>query len=73
MINRDDVLSKAVEDCLKELYTLVVPKVTWEEFKKECKNYSEKYKKWESERKTNSELDKKSRIECIGPPKLYIY
>jgi hypothetical protein len=47
MISRDDVLSKAVDDCLKELYTLVVPKVTWEEFKEECKIYSNKYKAWE--------------------------
>lgn len=73
MISRDDVLSKAVNDCLKELYTLVVPKVTWEEFKEECKIYSEKYKKWESERKINSELDKKSRIECIGPAPYEFY
>ena len=67
MINRDNVLSKAVDECLKELYTLVVPKITWEKFKEECKIYSEKYKKWESERKTNPELDKKSITECIGP------
>ena len=73
MINRDDVLSKAVNDCLEELYTLVVPKITWKEFKKECKIYSEKYKKWESERKINSELDKKSRTECIGPAPYEFY
>ena len=73
MINRDDVLNKAVEDCLKELYTLVIPKVTWEEFKEECKIYSEKYKKWESERKINPELDKKSRDECIGPSPYEFY
>jgi len=73
MISRDDVLSKAIDDCLKELYTLVVPKVTWEEFKEECKIYSEKYKKWESERKINSELDKKSKTECIGPAPYEFY
>ena len=73
MINRDNVLSKAVDDCLEELYTLVVPKVTWEEFKEECKIYSEKYNKWESERKINSELDKKSRTECIGPAPYEFY
>lgn len=73
MINRDNVLSKAVDDCLEELYTLVVPKITWKEFKKECKIYSEKYKKWESERKINSELDKKSRTECIGPAPYEFY
>jgi hypothetical protein len=47
MINRDNVLSKAVNDCFEELYTLVVPKITWEEFKEECKIYSNKYKAWE--------------------------
>lgn len=73
MISRDDVLSKAVDDCLKELYTLVVPKITWEEFKEECKIYSEKYKKWESERKINLELDKKSKTECIGPAPYEFY
>ena len=73
MISRDDVLSKAIDDCLKELYTLVVPKVTWEEFKEECKIYSEKYKKWESKRKINSELDKKSKTECIGPAPYEFY
>jgi hypothetical protein len=73
MINRDDVLSKAVNDCLEELYTLVVPKITWEEFKEECKIYSEKYKKWESKRKINPELDKKSRTECIGPAPYEFY
>jgi hypothetical protein len=73
MINRDDVLSKAINDCLKELYTLVIPKVTWEEFKEECKIYSEKYKKWESERKTNLESDKKSKTECIGPAPYEFY
>jgi len=73
MINRDNVLSKAVDDCLEELYTLAVPKITWEKFKEECKIYSEKYKKWESERKINSELDKKSRTECIGPAPYEFY
>ena len=47
MINRDNVLSKAVDECFEELYTLVVPKITWEEFKEECKIYSNKYKAWE--------------------------
>lgn len=73
MINRDNVLSKAVDNCFEELYTLVVPKITWEEFKEECKIYSEKYKKWESERKINPELDKKSKTECIGPAPYEFY
>jgi len=57
MINRDDVLSKAVDDCLKELYTLVVPKITWEEFKKECKNYSNRFQTWENFRRAQIKKD----------------
>ena len=67
MISRNDVLSKAIDDCLEELYTFVVPSVTWEEFKEECKIYSEKYKKWESEKSD------KSKKECIGPAPYEFY
>ena len=66
-MTRDDVISKAINECIEELYTFVVPSVTWEEFKKECKEYSEKYKKWESE-----ESDK-SKKECIGPAPYEFY
>lgn len=48
MLSRYELLGKAADDCLEELYTLVQPKVTWEKFKEECKIYSEKYKEWES-------------------------
>lgn len=57
MINRDDVLSKAVNDCLEELYTLVIPKITWEEFKKECKNYSSRFQTWENFRRAQTKKD----------------
>ena len=67
MISRNDVLSKAIDDCLEELYTFVVPSVTWEKFKEECKIYSEKYKKWESEKSD------KSKKECIGPAPYEFY
>ena len=46
-MTKDNVISDAIEKCLKELYTLAVPSITWEEFEKECIEYSEKYKKWE--------------------------
>ena len=69
-MTRDNVISDAIEKCLKELYTLAVPSVTWEEFEKECIEYSEKYKKWESERKEN---ENKSRKECIGPAPYEFY
>ena len=66
-MTRDDVISKAINECIEELYTFVVPSVTWEEFKKECKIYSEKYKKWESEKSD------KSKKECIGPAPYEFY
>lgn len=47
MISRSDVLSQAVDQCMKELYSLVTPKVSWEEFKEENKIYSKKYEAWE--------------------------
>ena len=72
-MTKDNVISDAIEKCLKELYTLVVPSITWEEFEKECIEYSEKYKKWESERKENKELENKSRKECIGPAPYEFY
>lgn len=39
MKTRHDVLSEAVEEALKECYKLAQPKVTWEDFKKENKEY----------------------------------
>ena len=72
-MTKDNVISDAIEKCLKELYTLAVPSITWEEFEKECIEYSEKYKKWESERKKNKELENKSRKECIGPAPYEFY
>lgn len=72
-MTKDNVISDAIEKCLKELYTLVIPSITWEEFEKECIEYSEKYKKWESERKKNKELENKSRKECIGPAPYEFY
>ena len=72
-MTKDNVISDAIEKCLKELYTLAVPSITWEEFEKECIEYSEKYKKWESERKENEELENKSRKECIGPAPYEFY
>lgn len=47
-MTRNDVISQAIDQCLKELYSYVQPKVTWEEFEKENKTYSKKYKIWEN-------------------------
>lgn len=47
MIYRQDVLSTAVEECLKALYKEAQPKVTWEEFKQLNKDYKEGPKPFE--------------------------
>ncbi len=47
---RSDVISQAIEQCLKELYSYVQPKISWEEFEKENKIYSKKHRTWESYR-----------------------
>ena len=47
MITRNKVLSQAVDECMKELYSLAQPSVDWDEFVKENKIYSEKFEVWE--------------------------
>lgn len=41
MITREDVLRNAAEACMKELYSLALPKVQWEDFVKQNKEYKE--------------------------------
>ena len=47
MITRDDALCHAADDCMKELYSFSQPSIEWDEFVKENKIYSEKYREWE--------------------------
>jgi hypothetical protein len=47
MITRDDVISSAVDNCIKELYSLAQPSVEWDKFIKENKIYSKRYEAWE--------------------------
>ena len=42
MLTRNDVLSNAADECMKELYSLAQPSIEWEKFIKENKNYVEK-------------------------------
>ena len=44
---RDDVIIEAIEQCMKELYTLVQPEVKFSDFMKECEEYSKKYEEWQ--------------------------
>ena len=48
MITRNDVLSQAVNECMKELYSLATPHIEWKDFIKECEIYSNLYKEWEA-------------------------
>jgi hypothetical protein len=47
MKTRDEVLSQAAEECLKDFYNYAVPKVSWEDFLKENQEYTKKYNEWE--------------------------
>lgn len=65
MISRRDILSKAADDCMKELYTLVQPAIEWDDFIDQCNIYSSKYKEWEKH--DNPEWEDKHINDCIGP------
>lgn len=67
MITRRDVLSRAADDCLKKLYTLVQPAVEWEDFIKQCEEYTSKYNEWEKNRDNHPEWKDKRINDCIGP------
>ena len=84
MVTRNELLSRAIDECLKELYSFVQPNVTWEEFIVQNKVYTNLYKEWENYRKSEDEgllkeydekLDwkNKSRKECIGPAPYEFY
>lgn len=46
-MNRQKVLEEAVNKCMKELYSLAQPKISWEDFIEENKKYLEKEKEFE--------------------------
>lgn len=45
-MTRNDVLGKAIDECLKEVYTMVQPEVSWEDFIQQNKEYLEKEKEY---------------------------
>ena len=86
MIDRRDVLSKAADDCIKELYSLAVPKVEWKDFVKQNEIYIKKHEEWEDYKKAEKENKKlykeyneklgwegKTIVECIGPKPYEFY
>lgn len=48
MVTRREILIKAADDCMKELYKYAQPKVEWSDFVQQCNVYTEKYKEWEA-------------------------
>lgn len=46
MKSRRDVLANAIDECLKEVYTLVQPSVEWDDFLKQNKEFLEREKKY---------------------------
>lgn len=61
-MNRTDVLSQAVDQCIKEIYSYAQPKVEWNKFLEENKDYSKKYKEWEQ-----SSDENKPSLKELGP------
>ena len=45
-MTRNEVIGQAVDQCLKELYSLVTPSVSWNDFIEENKKYNEQSKLW---------------------------
>lgn len=62
MITRNEIISDAVRKCLKEIYSYVVPKTTWDKFIDECKAYNNKYKAWKNYNKAFGEKENKPEI-----------
>jgi len=62
MITRNEVISDAITKCLKEIYSYVVPKTTWDRFIDECKAYNNKYKAWKNYNKAFGEKENKPEI-----------
>ena len=65
-MTRSDILSQAVNDCLKELYSWATPKIEWKDFVEENKLYNKKYREWELMTKDEI-LGKPSLLEYCGP------
>ena len=59
-MDRDSVLGRAVDECLKELYSYVQPTVSWSDFKYQNEIYSSKYRSWEEYRKLLRKKEKES-------------
>lgn len=68
MVTRREILIKAVNECMKDLYKYAQPKVEWSDFVQQCKDYSKKYLEWE---KINDE--RPNVLEYCGPKPYEFY
>lgn len=65
MPSKFNVLGEAADKCLEELYSIAQPSVTFEQFKKECKTYDNKYHAWERYYHLSKHLNELSEKELI--------
>ena len=75
-MDRRTVLSEAINSCMKELYSLAQPSVTWDEFVQENAEFNIKYKEWDDwkmKKTSHPEWEDKSITECIGPKPFEFY
>ena len=56
-MTRNEVLTQACEQCLKELYSKAQPSITWEEFEEENKIYIKKYREWQRAEREGNHID----------------
>lgn len=79
-MTRNDVLSRAIDECIKEFYSIAQPHIEWEDLKEQCEIYAKAYIEWEEYKKAERDNPKlykeynerlewkgKSITECIGP------
>ena len=66
---RDDVLVSAIDECLKEVYTLVQPSVEWDDFLKQNKEFLEKEKEYYK----IPEKDRPKYFDYMGPKPYEFY
>lgn len=69
MKSRKDVLVNAIDECLKEVYTLVQPSVEWDDFLKQNKEFLEKEKEYYK----IPEKDRPKYFDYMGPKPYEFY
>lgn len=70
-MTRQDVISQACSQCMKDLYKYAVPHISWKQFVKECEDYDVRYEEWKD--KSKNEWKGKPIEECIGPKPFEFY